>query len=206
MDDAGKEFEDANASERATRDAGAYQYALTVAEERLEQCKFLLEWIEQQRRAMDAEHSTLIEGNHDDLKAVRKAPAIDLRKRRPEARPVLGPPRSRPAPGRDLETQVRQTERAAPETQWTGSPTCHGGLERSAEQPLTETKRPTEQASTHQERDASPSISSTKGVQAIRQRQCTVSYATAQDWTRTDSRRSTIQTPAGPATAAVCRA
>ncbi|KAL9118862.1 MAG: hypothetical protein Q9187_004584 [Circinaria calcarea] len=96
LDEARKKAEDTDAagSTRAAEIAEAVQQIVENTEWDLERHKVLLQWIEQERRAMDPGYPTPIEKDKDDQdaapKAVRRASTRALQKRRLETSGVLG--------------------------------------------------------------------------------------------------------------------
>ena len=96
LDDSRRQVGDTDAAvfERAAKDVEAVQRLLESAERDLKRHKFSLQWIEQERQAMDPRYSTFIENDNYNqnavLKTLRRTSTDDRRIRRPEASVVLG--------------------------------------------------------------------------------------------------------------------
>ncbi|KAK4990624.1 hypothetical protein LTR66_006748 [Elasticomyces elasticus] len=104
-------------SDRAAKDAEAVRQVLENAVRDLERHNILLQWIEQEWRAMDAGYPTPVQRDNDDqgaaAKAVRRTSARYRQKRRPEASMVLGKVRVSKAKPKKWTTKFQKSK--APE-------------------------------------------------------------------------------------------
>lgn len=117
LDDAQKQAEHIAGWERAAEDVEAIQQVLENAEWDLERHKVLLQWIEQERRAMDRGYPTPAKENNNDQdavpKAVRRTSTRASQKERPEPSAVLGKVRVSKATSKKRNTQTQKPK--APE-------------------------------------------------------------------------------------------
>ncbi|KAK5011578.1 hypothetical protein LTR28_012895 [Elasticomyces elasticus] len=104
-------------SDREAKDAEAVRQVLENAVRDLERHNILLQWIEQEWRAMDAGYPTPVQKDNDDhgaaAKAVRRTSARYRQKRRPEASMVLGKVRVSKAKPKKWTTKFQKSK--APE-------------------------------------------------------------------------------------------
>lgn len=118
LDDAVKKVEDTDTAgyERAAEDVEIIQQILKNAERDLERHKVLLEWIEQERQAMNPGYLTPVEDNNDQdiaSKAVRRTSPRNHQKKRPETSTVLGKARVTKAKPKKRKMQTQQLEAPA---------------------------------------------------------------------------------------------
>jgi len=100
--------------------AKAYQQRLECAEWKLQQHEILLQWTEEERRAMDISYPVLAEEDSDDWdaspKVVRATCAGSRRKRRAEMLTVLGNVKISKAKPKERKGQLRKRTTSGPES------------------------------------------------------------------------------------------